>query len=211
MPYLRKYENPYYLICMGIVIIFTMLGINPGDSLQMLFLLLGFVFIIAGFIILGYKFNKRSKFRDKIADIQTSVRRREEIKPKIRMNREEIKPKLNRKRVEFNPKKEKALNDILNEVEALIEKKQYSEAKDKLEWIIRETKRLNLYEIQIAAHAKYNKYKEFWEMEKEIINRRYNLVRDPELDIGKNKLCTKCGQKNPIEAKFCTDCGYDLN
>ena len=55
MLFMNKYGNPYYLIISGTVLIVLMsylLGMNPGDILQTFFLILGFIFVIAGSIIL---------------------------------------------------------------------------------------------------------------------------------------------------------------
>lgn len=46
---------------------------------------------------------------------------------------------------------------------------------------------------------------------RKIINQQYMLVRDSELEIGKNiHICPNCGLKNVVKAKICTDCGFKI-
>ena len=46
---------------------------------------------------------------------------------------------------------------------------------------------------------------------RKIINQQYMPVRDPEFEVGKNlHFCQNCGLKNPVKAKFCTDCGFKI-
>ena len=60
--------------------------------------------------------------------------------------------------------KERELTKNLEEVDEIIEKKDYIIAKDKLEDIIHEAKQYHLYTLESRAKEKYNLYKKFWKL-----------------------------------------------
>ncbi len=62
MIFTSKYGNPYYYLISGLILIAVMsytISMNPGDILQMFFLIFGFIFVIIGIVMLIFRQRKK--------------------------------------------------------------------------------------------------------------------------------------------------------
>lgn len=85
----------------------------------------------------------------------------QEMKKNIKFKKEVGEIKINKGKIELQ--KESEFLRQLEEIDKLIEKKEFREIEDKLIDIIRGAKRYHLNMLENKAKEKYNKYKKFWQ------------------------------------------------